>query len=145
MESPLKVVLNNKDARAPTRGSPGAAGYDLFSIEDIIIAPGKRAVVKTGIILEIPEGVYGRVAPRSGLAFKYGLQVLAGVIDSDYRGEINVILHNSNDIGYGIRTGDRIAQIVFEKIWTPDINVVTSDDLSSTQRDGGGFGSTGVN
>ena len=92
--------------------------------------------------MEIPDGYYGRIAPRSGWALKYGIDTLAGVIDSDYRGEVGVILYNTDKaIPFNIKMGDRIAQIVFEKYYTFDIEV--SDEISKTSRGDGGFGSTG--
>jgi dUTP pyrophosphatase len=92
--------------------------------------------------MEIPDGYYGRIAPRSGWALKYGVDTLAGVIDSDYRGEVGVILYNTDkEIPFNIKMGDRIAQIVFEKYYTFDIEV--SDEISKTSRGDGGFGSTG--
>ena len=90
----LRVKKLHKEAVLPVRGSPGAAGYDLTSTESHIILPGHRAIVGTGIALELPEGTYGRVAPRSGLAVKNGLQVGAGVVDRDYRGELKVVIFN---------------------------------------------------
>jgi dUTP pyrophosphatase len=129
-------------ARLPTRGSQFAAGLDLYSIESLAIAArGGRALVHTGLAVAIPHGFYGRVAPRSGLAIKHGLDVLAGVIDSDYRGEILCALINHGDEQVWIEAGMRVAQLVIESIATPE--PVWSEDLSETGRGGGGFGSTG--
>jgi dUTP pyrophosphatase len=138
----LLVKTLHPAAKIPRRESRGAAGYDLSSAVDVTIPPGGRAVVPTGIAIAVPEGTYGRVAPRSGLAAKHGIDVLAGVIDEDYRGEVGVILLNTGSAAFSIAAGDRIAQLVLEKIETPLIAVVT--DLESTARGGGGFGSTGV-
>jgi dUTP pyrophosphatase len=99
----LKVKKLSPDAQLPTRGSEGAAGYDLQSIESCVILPGKRAVVATGLSFELPAGVYGRIAPRSGLAVKHGIQVGAGVVDSDYRGEVKVVLFNHDINPYVIK------------------------------------------
>ena len=129
-------------AVVPSRGSEFAAGYDLSSAVDCVVPAGERSMVSTGISIQIPEGTYGRVAPRSGLAFKYGIDVLAGVIDFDYTGEVKVILFNTGSRDFIIKKGDRIAQLVLEKIATPDVAVVL--ELADTQRGAGGFGSTGV-
>jgi dUTP pyrophosphatase len=138
----LLVKTLHPAAKIPRRESQGAAGYDLSSAVDVTIPPGGRAVVATGIAIAVPEGTYGRVAPRSGLAAKHGIDVLAGVIDEDYRGEVSVILLNTGSAAFSIAAGDRIAQLVLEKNATPLVAVVT--DLESTARGGGGFGSTGV-
>jgi len=137
----LKVKKLSSDAQLPTRGSDGAAGYDLQSIESCVILPGKRAVVATGISLELPHGVYGRIAPRSGLAVKHGIQVGAGVVDSDYRGEVKVVLFNHDSNPYLIKSGYRIAQLIMERCETPEVEEIF--DTSDTQRGEGGFGSTG--
>jgi len=137
----LKVKKLSSDAQLPTRGSDGAAGYDLQSIESCVILPGKRAVVATGISLELPHGVYGRIAPRSGLAVKHGIQVGAGVVDSDYRGEVKVVLFNHDSNPYLIKSGYRIAQLILERCETPEVEEIF--DTSDTQRGEGGFGSTG--
>jgi dUTP pyrophosphatase len=139
----LLVKVLNVNAKIPNRGSDKAAGYDLSSAEETIIPPRGRKMVKTGIIISIPTGHYGRIAPRSGLTLKNGIDVGAGVIDEDYRGEVCVILFNHSDENFLINIGDRIAQLILEKISTPDVEVVNS--LDSTERGNGGFGSTGVN
>jgi dUTP pyrophosphatase len=139
----VEVKLLNINAEIPTKGSQNAAGYDLYSTEAGVIKPKERRLIKTGLVLEIPSGYYGRIAPRSGLAFKSGIDVMAGVIDSDYRGEIGVILYNSDsysDFIFGM--GDKIAQIIFEKHYDFDMSLI--NDLSETKRGDGGFGSTGV-
>lgn len=129
-------------ATTPSRGSPLAAGYDLSSSEDVSIHRGTRGLVGTGIAFTVPEGTYGRIAPRSGLAVKKGIQVGAGVIDRDYTGEVKVVLFNHGDETFEIKKGDRIAQLIVERCETPEIQLVT--DLEDTQRSSGGFGSTGV-
>ena len=138
----LKVKKLCHEAVLPVRGSEGAAGYDLQSIEPVVILPGKRAVVATGLSIELPPNVYGRIAPRSGLAVKHGIQVGAGVIDADYRGEIKVVLFNHDTNPYVIKPGYRIAQLVLERCETPEVEEIF--DTSDTQRGEGGFGSTGV-
>jgi dUTP pyrophosphatase len=137
----LQFMRLDAAARLPTRGSPFAAGLDLYAIERLTIPARGRAAVRTGLAVAIPHGFYGRVAPRSGLAIKHGLDVLAGVIDSDYRGEILCALINHGEEPVEIEAGMRVAQLVIEKIITPE--PVWSDDLSKTERGEGGFGSTG--
>jgi dUTP pyrophosphatase len=131
------------DPRAilPTRGSSSAAGLDLYSIEPVSLAPGQRVIARTGLAVAVPEGYYGRVAPRSGLATKQGLDVLAGVIDTDYRGEIGCLLHNTGAETIELPARSKICQLIIEKIITPE--AVWADDLSNTDRGSGGFGSTG--
>jgi dUTP pyrophosphatase len=130
------------DAKAvlPARGSALSAGLDLCSIEDVELQPKQRAVVPTGLAVAIPPGFYGRVAPRSGLAAKNGLDVLAGVIDSDYRGEIRCVLYNTGDEVIELPAGSKICQLIVEQIITPGAAWV--NDLDSTARGAGGFGST---
>jgi dUTP pyrophosphatase len=129
-------------ARIPRRASAGAAGYDLTSVDKLSIMPGNRALVSTGLSIKLPPGVYGRVAPRSSLAVK-GIQVGAGVIDADYRGEIKVLLFNhTHDTVFDVEPGDRIAQLICERCETPE--VIQVSELDDTSRGEGGFGSTGV-
>src|SRR5687767_12317937 len=125
----------------PRRGSTLAAGLDLCSIEDVDLQPKQRATVRTGLAVAIPPRFYGRVAPRSGLAAKNGLDVLAGVIDSDYRGEICCVLYNTGDESITLPAGGKICQLVVEQIITPEAAWV--NDLDETARGAGGFGSTG--
>lgn len=138
----FKVKLLNQHAQAPKRGSALAAGYDLSSAEDCVIPARGKLAVHTGLAIHVPHGTYGRVAPRSGLAAKHFIDVGAGVIDEDYRGEVLVLLFNHNDTDFKVAKGDRIAQLVLECIVTPDVEVV--EDLDDTSRGAGGFGSTGV-
>jgi dUTP pyrophosphatase len=137
----LEFMKLDPSARLPTRGSRFAAGLDLYSIERVEIAAHERAVVATGLSVAIPHGFYGRVAPRSGLAIKHGLDVLAGVIDSDYRGELMCALVNHGDEAIELEAGTRMAQLIIEAIATPA--PVWSEDLRETERGQGGFGSTG--
>ena len=130
------------DSIIPTRASNGAVGYDLYSNEDCIIESGNRWLVPTGISVVLPKGVYGRVAPRSGLSVKHGIQVGAGVIDPDYTGEVKVVLFNHGNIDFDIKKGDRIAQLILEKCETPPI--VEIDTIEDTDRGSNGFGSSGV-
>ena len=131
-------------ARLPTRGSDNAAGYDLYALDAVWLSPQKATLVSTGVSMAIPNGYYGRIAPRSGLALK-GIDVFGGVIDSDYRGEIKAILAFSSpdpEAEFAITSGMKIAQIIFEKHYVFDFGPVTEfSDL--TTRGEGGFGSTG--
>jgi len=143
----MNIKLLSEDATIPYKGSESAAGYDLYTTETHTLKPGEIKTFKTGIALSIPVGKYGRVAPRSGLAVKHGIDVLAGVIDSDYTGEILVALVNlgNNDVTLPIvKDGKRaaIAQIIFENYTNYEFTKV--DDLSVTKRGSGGFGSTDI-
>ena len=141
MSERLKFRRLHEDAKLPVRGSRFAAGLDLCSIEDVLIPAGGRAAVRTGLAVSIPDGFYGRVAPRSGLAVRHGLDVLAGVIDSDYRGEILCALINHGEERMEIKAGMRIAQLIIEAISRPEAAWV--DELDETERGAEGFGSTG--
>ncbi|PIA12607.1 deoxyuridine 5'-triphosphate nucleotidohydrolase [Coemansia reversa NRRL 1564] len=136
-----KIVRKENSAKIPTRGSDKAAGYDLYSSENTVINAKDRKVVSTGLMIKCPEGTYGRIAPRSGLAFKHGIDVGGGVVDADYTGVVKVILFNHSTENFEIKIGDRIAQIIFEVVIHPDFEVVSS--LDTTVRGDGGFGSTG--
>lgn len=136
----VKKLTNN--AILPTRGSSGAVGYDLYSTDNVTIPPTHRALVGTGIAVLLPEGVYGRVAPRSGLAVKHGIQVGAGVVDPDYTGEVKVVIFNHGDREFVVKEGDRIAQLVLERCETPEVWEI--GNLEETLRGSGGFGSTGA-
>lgn len=138
----MRVKVLDPGATLPKRQTAGSAGYDLATNEHFELLPGQRRLVKTGLSIAVPDGTYGRVAPRSGLAVKYGIQTMAGVIDSDYRGELGVVLINHGSETFRAIRGDRIAQLVIERVDTPDVQVV--DDLDDTSRGAGGFGSTSV-
>ncbi|CAD7699265.1 unnamed protein product [Ostreobium quekettii] len=138
----LRVKKLCEHAVLPRRGSPGAAGYDLSSADDFVVPSRGKALIKTGLAVGIPSGTYGRVAPRSGLAIKNFIDVGAGVIDEDYRGALGVILFNHGDEDFQVKRGDRIAQLILERIITPDVEEVA--ELEETERGEGGFGSTGV-
>jgi dUTP pyrophosphatase len=138
----IKIKRLYPDTIVPSRSNPSDAGADLFSTETLMIHPGDRKVVGTGVSMEIPEGFYGRVAPRSGLAAKHGVDVLAGVVDSSYRGEIKVVLLNTDRHNtFHIEKGDRIAQIIFEGHF--NFPLMESDSLEESHRGAGGFGSSG--
>lgn len=147
----LKVKLNCPDGKLPTYGSDYAAGLDLYSCLDYKINPGSRECVSTGIALEWiknneseehPEEYYLRIAPRSGLALKNGIDVLAGVIDYDYRGEIKIILINTSDKEFIVNKGDRVAQAILTKIIRFE-EILNVDSLDESVRGENGFGSTG--
>jgi len=130
------------DAILPSRESSGACGLDVYSAENTVIEPASRKALRTGFAVAVPHGFYGRIAPRSGLALKFGVDVMAGVIDPDYRGEVLCLLVNLGTDAFEIRTGDRIAQLIIEKvaICAPE----WSHELPVTERGAMGFGSTGT-
>ena len=147
-EQPKKIIFKklHKDSIVPKKGSALAAGYDLFSYTDkeIIIEPLGKARIPTGISVELPHNTYGRVAPRSGLTWNKFLDVGAGVVDEDYRGEILVILFNFSKENVIIKNGDKIAQLIVERIMpTEPVVYEPEQELSETKRGGSGFGSTG--
>lgn len=141
----LRAKRLRETARLPVRASEGAAGLDLFAdVEaEVVLAPGARALVPTGIAIALPPGHEGQVRPRSGLAAKHGVTVLnaPGTIDEDYRGEVKVILVNHGREPFEIRSGERIAQLVVARVEKPEVVEVSS--LDDTARGEGGFGSTG--
>ncbi|KAK6523499.1 Deoxyuridine 5'-triphosphate nucleotidohydrolase [Arthrobotrys megalospora] len=137
----LLIKKLNDKARTPTRGSAFAAGYDLYASEDTVVPKGGKVLVETGLSMAVPDGCYGRVAPRSGLASKNFIDTGAGVIDADYRGPVKILLFNHSDVDFEIKEGDRVAQLILEKIYTPEITVV--EDLEESVRGAGGFGSSG--
>ncbi|XP_054693485.1 deoxyuridine 5'-triphosphate nucleotidohydrolase, mitochondrial isoform X1 [Grus americana] len=139
----LRFTKLSENASAPSRGSARAAGYDLYSAYDCVIPPMEKAVVKTDIQIALPSGCYGRVAPRSGLAAKHFIDVGAGVIDEDYRGNVGVVLFNFGKENFEVKKGDRIAQLICERIYYPELEEVQA--LDDTERGEGGFGSTGKN
>jgi deoxyuridine 5'-triphosphate nucleotidohydrolase len=137
----LTIALLTATAQLPTRGTPGSAGYDLAADEDTNLWPGERRLISTGVSVAVPAGTYGRIAPRSGLAVKKGLDVMAGVIDPDYRGEVKVLAVNLGQTPIVIGQGDRIAQLVLERFEAAE--VVQVETLDGTERGTGAFGSTG--
>ncbi|KAK6115815.1 hypothetical protein DH2020_008084 [Rehmannia glutinosa] len=138
----LRVKRLSEKAVLPSRASPLSAGYDLSSATETKVPARGKALVPTDLSIAVPEGTYARIAPRSGLAWKQSIDVGAGVVDADYRGPVGVILFNHSDVDFEVKSGDRIAQLIIQKIVTPDVTEV--DDLDSTERGSGGFGSTGV-
>jgi len=139
----LKIKKLNKNALIPAYQTKEAAGFDLHSIEDTVINPGERKLIGTGLAFEIEFGYEVQIRPRSGLAYKHGITVLntPGTIDSDYRGEIKVLLINHSDEPFEIKEGERIAQAVIAPVVQAEILEV--EELGETERGSGGFGSTG--
>lgn len=162
---PLQIKKLSDKGRLPTRGSAFAAGYDLYAAKDTTIPARGKALVDTDISMAVPAGtckltpirspclslqhslltnpptIDGRIAPRSGLASKHFIDTGAGVIDADYRGQVKVLLFNHNEADFEIKEGDRIAQLILERIYTPE--VVEVQELEESVRGAGGFGSTG--
>ena len=142
---PIRVKKLKENAILPTYGSVEAAGADLYACleEDVLIQPGESAFIPTGLAMEIPQGCAGLIYARSGLACKRGLAPAnkVGVVDSDYRGEFMVVLYNHGSVPQEIEHGERIAQLVITPVFTPGFAEVSA--LSDTDRDAGGFGSTG--
>jgi dUTP pyrophosphatase len=141
MRAALRVARLTENAQLPSRGSEGAAGLDLRSIVGVVIPGRGRALIRTGLAIELPPQTYGRIAPRSGLALKHGVDVGAGVIDRDYRGELQVLLFNLSDQDFEVLPGDRIAQLIVERI--EEVEVVEGE-LGGSERGAAGLGSTGV-
>jgi dUTP pyrophosphatase len=147
LEIRIKQLPHGEGLPLPAYQSPGAAGLDLVAAiptdAPIVLEPGERRIIVTGLVLEIPEGFEAQVRPRSGLALKHGVTILnaPGTIDSDYRGELAAILINHGAEPFRIARGDRIAQLVFAPV--VQARLVITENLSNTDRGAGGFGSTG--
>lgn len=143
--NPIRVKILRNGAKLPTYGSPEAAGADLYACLEsaVTIRPGETAFIPTGIAMEVPKNCAGLVYARSGLACKQGLAPAnkVGVVDSDYRGEITVVLHNHGSVAQTVENGQRIAQMVITPVLTPPYEEAQA--LSDTNRGQGGFGSTG--
>jgi dUTP pyrophosphatase len=142
MKEEIIQVPFTGEGQAPKRASEWAAGADLHAGADVTLAPGERALVPTGLQLAIPAGHVGLVWPRSGLAVRHGIDTLAGVIDSDYRGEVRVLLVNHGAEPFQIRCGDRIAQLLIQRVEQAEFIPVV--ELPPSVRGEGGFGSTGA-
>ena len=136
----MKFVLTHPNARLPVRGTPHSAGLDVFAAEDTTIGPWSRQLVSLGLSMAFRSELYVRVAPRSSLAMK-GIDVAAGVIDSDYRGDVKVLLVNNSPEPFYVTQGAKIAQLI--PTWIDQTKPVQVDSLDETQRGAGGFGSTG--
>ena len=137
----VKVKLLEPNGRIPTKTNLSDAGFDLYSSVQTIIPAHSRKTINTGISLEMPEHLCGLIWPRSGLSVKQGIDVLAGVVDSGYRGEIMVCLYNTSEQAVHINTGDRIAQMIFQEV--PRVIMEVHESLGSSQRGDNGFGSSG--
>lgn len=140
IKADVGVLLRRPDAKIPTKAHQADAGFDIYSVENTTIQPKQRKTVCTGISLQMPENYTGLIWPRSGLSVKKGLDVLAGVIDSGYRGEIMICLYNTSFESVRINHGDKIAQIIFQEV--PRVSMIPMDTLDSSQRGEQGFGST---
>jgi dUTP pyrophosphatase len=141
-----KIDGKNQAISLPQRATQGSAGFDLMASndEEIVIAPGERALIPTGIAIELPQGLEAQIRPRSGLAWKYGITLLntPGTIDSDYRGEIKIIMINLGKEPFRLKKGDRIAQMVISRFVECKLEEVK--ELTETERSSGGFGHTGI-
>lgn len=139
----IKWLVDSSLRSVPTYQTPGSAGMDLHAVEALTLEPGDRGLVPCGFAMAIPQGFEAQIRPRSGLAFKHGVTVLnaPGTIDSDYRGELKVLLINTGKDAFNISIGDRIAQMIIAPV--VQIPIEETDALDDTQRGGGGFGHTG--
>ncbi|WP_203457052.1 dUTP diphosphatase [Paenibacillus tepidiphilus] len=141
----IHKLPGNEDVPLPRKMSEQASGYDLFAAvaEEVVLAPGERALIPSGIALAMPDGLEAQIRPRSGLALKHGITCLntPGTIDADYRGEIKVLLINLGQEPFAIVRGERIAQMVFQAV--PSVTLTEVAELSETERGAGGFGHTG--
>jgi dUTP pyrophosphatase len=146
MKMRLRRLPAAHDLPLPAAASPGSAGHDLrAAVEtDLVLAPGERRLVPTGLVLEIAPGWEGQVRPRSGLALRHGISLVnaPGTIDSDYRGEVGVLLINLGEEPFTVRRGDRIAQLVIARVESVEWD--EAEDLAASERGAGGFGSTGL-
>lgn len=141
----IHKLQGNEEVHLPRKMSEQASGYDLYAAveSDVVLDPGERALIPTGIALAMPSGLEAQIRPRSGLALKHGITCLntPGTIDADYRGEIKVLLINLGQEPFAISRNERIAQMVFQSV--PDVTLVEVEQLSDTERGAGGFGHTG--
>lgn len=124
MRAILRFKKITKNAYAPSKGSKLAAGFDLYSAYDAVVPAYGKALIKTDIQVELPSGCYGRVAPRSGMSWKHHIDVGAGVIDRDYRGNVGVVLFNHAKTDFEVKKGDRVAQLICERILYPELEEV---------------------
>lgn len=144
LEGIVKIKLINENGHIPVRATSESAGFDIYSSEDTVIESGEYKAVSTGFSMEMKSGMEAQIRPRSGLAAKHGITVLnsPGTIDSDYRGEVKILLINHSRECFNIKKGERIAQMIFSKVI--DVNIIQSENLNSSVRGEGGFGSTGI-
>ena len=137
----IKILKINSEAIIPNYAKVGDAGLDFYSVENVVLKPMERKAIRTGIKMEIPEGYVGLVWDKSGIAANSGIKTMAGVIDAGYRGEIKIVLINLSNQDFEIKKGQKIAQMLIQKIEHPKIEIV--EFLSESGRGEGGFGSTG--
>jgi dUTP pyrophosphatase len=138
----IEIKLLNDNAKIPSKSCQDDAGYDLYSSDDFFIKPMERCLVKTGICISMPSGYYGHISDRSGMALKKGAHCLGKIVDPSYRGEIGVIILNTDMYEtIKIQKGERIAQIIFKKY--ENVNFIESESLSETDRASNGYGSSG--
>jgi len=140
----FRIKRLSPNAKIPTRADPGSSGFDLYASEPAFISPGEKALIKTGLAMEVPYGYEVQIRPRSGLAAKNGITVLntPGTVDASYRGEVQVVLFNTSPLLFTVEQGARIAQAVVMKL--PDVEIQECSELSDTTRGAGGFGSSGT-
>tara|TARA_Y100000310_G_C20634678_1_gene790539 strand:+ start:770 stop:1192 length:423 start_codon:yes stop_codon:yes gene_type:complete len=138
----IRIKRVDKEARLPQYAHPGDAGMDFFSNEEVILKAGERKLVPTGISMAIPDGYVGLFWDKSGIASKFGIKSMAGVIDAGYRGEIRILLHNLSSDEFKIEKGMKIAQMLIQPVEQKEL--IEVDDLEETERNTGGFGSTGL-
>lgn len=137
----IKIKRLDKGAVLPDYAYPGDAGMDFFSNEEVWLGPGERRLISTGIAMAIPEGYVGLVWDKSGMASKFGIKTMAGVIDSGYRGEVKILLYNLSMEEFKVEKGMKIAQMLIQPV--EQRKVVEAEELEETERGAGGFGSTG--
>jgi len=144
MQPDVKIKKLNFRAKTPEYKTPGSSGCDVFACENVVLYPGSRGLVPTGLVIEMPDGFECQVRPRSGLALNHGVTVFnsPGTCDNDFRGEIKILLFNSTSRTYEIKIGDRIAQLIFAPVCQASFE--DKNDLSETQRGEGGWGSSGT-
>jgi len=144
MDTKIKIKAKklHPEAVIPGYAHPGDAGMDLYSVEDIIIKPGERALVATGLSMELPAGYVALIWDKSGLAAKSGIKTMAGVIEYTYRGEYKIVMLNTSKENFEVKKGQKIAQMLVQPIMTAEVE--EAKELSDTSRGAGGFGSTGI-
>lgn len=151
MDEDFKIARVSPNSILPVRANAFDAGLDISACEETVVPARGKAIVDTGLAIQFPTDCYARIAPRSGLAAKHSIDVGAGVIDTSYSGVIKVILFNHSDVDFIVKAGDRIAQVIFEKIYTPSnmeeisYEALCKIALTKSNRSSGGFGSSGVN
>ena len=138
----IKIKKVDSEAKLPNYAHPGDAGMDFFSNEEVFLKPGERRLISTGISMAIPEGYVGLMWDKSGIASKFGIKSMAGVIDAGYRGEVKILLHNLSEYDFQIEKGMKIAQMLIQPVEQKQL--IEVDSLEETERNEGGFGSTGL-